>query len=65
MATDSPNEKLSAAYEFLKQWTDIGEADSFEELGSAAVYKTSVVLWMMFFQRLNLKASLEDAVLCL
>lgn len=63
MATDSPNEKLSAAYELLKQWTDIGEADSFEELGAAAVYKTSVVLWMMLFQRLNPKASLKDAVL--
>jgi hypothetical protein len=65
MAIDSPNEKLSAAYELLKQWTDIGEADSFEELGAAAVYKTSVVLWMMLFQRLNPKASLKDAVLCL
>ena len=63
MATDSPNQKLSAAYELLKQWTDIGEADSFEELGAAAVYKTSVVLWMMLFQRLNPKASLKDAVL--
>ena len=33
-----------AAYELLKQWTDIGEADSYEALGPAAVYKTSVVL---------------------
>lgn len=63
MASDSPNQNLSAAYELLKQWTDIGEADSFEELGPAAVYKTSVVLWLMLFQRLNPKASLRDAVL--
>jgi hypothetical protein len=63
MATDSTNQNLSAAYELLKQWTDIGEADSFEELGPAAVYKTSVVLWLMLFQRLNPKASLRDAVL--
>ena len=65
MATDSSNQKLSAAYELLKQWTDIGEADTVEELGAATVYKTSVVLWMMLFQRLNPKASLKDAVLCL
>ena len=65
MATDTPNEKLSAAYKLLKRWTDIGEADTFEELGAAGVYKTSVVLWMMLFQRLNPKASLKDAVLCL
>jgi hypothetical protein len=49
----------------LKQWTDIGEADSFEELGATAIYKTSVILWIMLFQRLNPKASLKDAVLCL
>lgn len=63
MATDATNQNLSAAYELLKQWTDIGEADVFEELGPAAVYKTSVVLWLMLFQRLNPKASLRDAVL--
>lgn len=63
MATDSQAQSLSAAYELLKQWTDIGEADAFEELGPATVYKTSVVLWLMLFQRLNPKASLCDAVL--
>jgi len=63
MANDSSKQNLSAAYELLKQWTDIGEADSFEELGPAAVYKTSVVLWLMLFQRLNPKSSLVDAVL--
>ena len=63
MAIDPPKQNLSAAYELLKQWTDIGEADSFEALGPAAVYKTSVVLWLMLFQRLNPKSSLVDAVL--
>jgi hypothetical protein len=63
MAEDTQKQNLSAAYELLKQWTDIGEADSFEELGPAAVYKTSVVLWLMLFQRLNPHASLRDAVL--
>lgn len=63
MSSESTTRNLSAAYELLKQWTAIGEADSFEELGAAAVYKTSVVLWLMLFQRLNPKASLRDAVL--
>lgn len=63
MATDSRAQSSSAAYELLKQWTDIGEADSFEELGPATVYKTSVVLWLMLYQRLNPKTSLCDAVL--
>ncbi len=34
--------KVSAAYEMLKRWTDIAQTDSFEALGAAAVYKTSV-----------------------
>lgn len=63
MTSDPSHQNLSAAYELLKQWTDISEADSFEELGAAAVYKTSVVLWLMLFQRLNPKSSLRDAVL--
>ena len=62
-SSESTKQNLSAAYELLKQWTDIGEADSFETLGPAAVYKTSVVLWLMLFQRLNPGASLPDAVL--
>jgi Transposase DDE domain len=63
MSFESPKHNLSAAYELLKQWTDIAEADSFEELGPAAIYKTSVVLWLMIFQRLNPDSSLRDAVL--
>ena len=62
-SSDSSKQNLSAAYELLKQWMDIGEADSFEKLGPAAVYKTSVVLWLMLFQRLNPGASLRDSVL--
>lgn len=63
MQMDSATQNISAAYELLKQWTDIGQADVLEELGPAAIYKTSVVLWMMVFQRLNPGASLRDAVL--
>lgn len=60
---ESDKQNLSAAYELLKQWTNISEADSLEELGPAAVYKSSVVLWLMLFQRLNPGASLRDSVL--
>lgn len=63
MSSEPDSQNLSAAYELLKQWTDIQEADSYEELGAAAIYKTSVVLWLMLFQRLNPKASLKDSVL--
>jgi hypothetical protein len=49
MAKDTQKQNLSAAYELLKQRTDIGKADTFEELGPSAVYKTSMVLWLMLF----------------
>lgn len=41
---------------------DIEESDSIQPLGNATVYKTSVVLWLMLFQRLNPDASLKQAV---
>ena len=40
MADDSQKQNLSAAYELLKQWTDIADIDAFEELGPATVFKT-------------------------
>ncbi len=61
--SEFPKQQLSAAYELLNQWTDIGEADTYETLGPGDVYKTSVVLWLMLFQRLNPGASLSKAVL--
>jgi Transposase DDE domain len=63
MPSETDTQNLSAAYELLKLWTDIGEADSYEALGPAAVYKTSVVLWLMLYQRLNPDTTLNDAVL--
>jgi len=63
MSDKTATEKLCAAYELLKEWTDISHADTLEELAPAAIYKTSVVLWLMLFQRLNPEASLRDAVL--
>jgi hypothetical protein len=60
---DSGNpSQLSAALELLKQWIDIEESDAIQPLGNAAVYKTSVVFWLMLFQRLNPDSSLKQAV---
>jgi hypothetical protein len=53
---------FNAAFELLKQWMDVEEADSIQPLGNATVYKTSVVLWLMLFQRLNPDSSLKQAV---
>lgn len=60
---DASKQKLCTAYELLKRWTDLAEADSLEEWGPATIYKTSVVIWLMLFQRLNPRSSLTDAVL--
>lgn len=54
--------QFNAAFELLKQWIDIEESDKLQPLGNATVYKTSVVLWLMLFQRLNPDSSLKGAV---
>ena len=54
--------QFNSAFELLKQWIDIEESDKIEPLGNAAVYKTSVVLWLMLFQRLNPNTSLVETV---
>jgi len=54
--------QFNAAFEMLKQWMDIEESDKLQPLGNATVYKTSVVLWLMLFQRLNPDSSLKEAV---
>ena len=53
---------FNAAFELLKQWMDVEEADSIQPLGNATVYKTSIFLWLMLFQRLNPDSSLKQAV---
>lgn len=58
----SDSSQFNSALELLKQWIDIEESDSIQPLGNAAVYKTSVVFWLMLFQRLNPDASLKQAV---
>ena len=56
-----PNE-FNVAFELLQQWLKLSEADAIQPLGNAAVYTTSVVLWLMLFQRLNPNTSLKSAV---
>ena len=56
-----PNQ-FNAAFELLQQWLNIEESDEIQPLGNATVYKTSVVIWLMLFQRLNPDASLKDSV---
>ena len=55
-------DQFNATFELLKQWMDIEESDKLQPLGNATVYKTSVVLWLMLFQRLNPASSLKEAV---
>jgi Transposase DDE domain len=58
---DEPSQ-FNAAFELLKQYLDIEESDTIQPLGNAAIYTTSVVSWLMLFQRLNPNASLKQAV---
>lgn len=58
----SAPDSFNAAFELLKQWINVEESDSIQPLGNAAVYKTSVVLWLMLFQRLNPDSSLKQSV---
>jgi Transposase DDE domain len=58
---DQPSQ-FNAAFELLKQWIDIEESDTIQPLGNAAIYRTSVVFWLMLFQRLNPDSSLKQAV---
>jgi hypothetical protein len=53
---------FNAAFEMLRAWTDIEDADEIQPLGNAAVYKTSIVLSLMLFQRLNPSSTLVSAV---
>jgi len=50
------------AFELLRTLVDLREADTLAPLGSGAIYTTSVVLWLLVYQRLNQNATLEVAV---
>lgn len=53
---------IDQAFSLLEQWNFFEKADEIQPLGNAAVYKTSVVLFLMLYQRLSPKHSLQDAV---
>ncbi|MFN7289415.1 MAG: hypothetical protein ACK5YR_08010 [Pirellula sp.] len=44
MSAESTAQNLNAAYELLKQWTDIGNAVVLDEYDPAAIYESSVAL---------------------
>lgn len=50
------------AFEQLRTLVDLQKADEIAPLGSAAIYTSSVVLWLLVYQRLNKNASLQTAV---
>jgi Transposase DDE domain len=54
--------RFDKAFEFLTKLVDLKEADQLHPVGDNAVYTTSVVLWMLVYQRMNPDASLEAAV---
>lgn len=62
--TVSPEQQVEfdRAFELLRTLVDMGIADELAPLGSAAIYTTSVVLWLLIYQRLNHSATLDVAV---
>jgi hypothetical protein len=54
--------EFADAFALLQTFVDLRKADELLPLGPAAVYTTSVVLWLLIYQRLNKNASLEMAV---
>lgn len=54
--------QFDKAFEFLSRIVDLRVADQLHPVGDNAVYTTSVVLWMLVYQRMNPDASLEAAV---
>ena len=54
--------RFDRAFEQLRQLVDLGQADQRYPVRGNAVYTTSVVLWMLVYQRMNPDNSLEAAV---
>jgi len=55
--------EFDRSFELLLKLVDLQQADRLAPLGPAAVYTTSVVLWMLVYQRMNAGVTLEKAVL--
>lgn len=54
--------EFDKAFELFTQFVDLEEADRRHPVRGNAVYKTSVVLWMLVVQRMSKDSSLEAAV---
>lgn len=59
---DHPALEVSKALSLLMEHVDFEKADQMQPLGAAAVYSTSIVLWLLTYQRLEQNASLDRAV---
>lgn len=60
--TEQENAEFDKAFDLLEDLIDLSEADQFHPTRANAVYTSSVVLWMLVYQRLKPDASLEAAV---
>jgi hypothetical protein len=60
--TDLQAAEFDQAFELLSELVDLSEADEYNPMRSNAVFTSSVVLWMLVYQRLKRDASLEAAV---
>jgi hypothetical protein len=60
--TDTQAAEFDRAFELLRELVDLSDADAFHPVRHNAVYTTSVILWMLVYQRLKPDASLEAAV---
>ena len=54
--------EFDRAFEVLSKLIDLRKADQLHPVGDNAVYTTSVVLWMLVYQRMHPDASLEATV---
>ena len=54
--------EFDRAFEVLSKLVDLRKADRLHPVGDNAVYTTSVVLWMLVYQRMHPDASLEATV---
>ena len=54
--------EFDRAFEQIRELVDLSAADQLHPVRGNAVWTTSVVLWMLVYQRMNPDASLEAAV---
>lgn len=61
-AVDHSAQEFDKAFELLSDLVDMSDADIYNPMRANAVFTSSVVLWMLVYQRLRPDASLEVAV---